>query len=91
MNKPVEIDTMLKEMCDELARCLAQGMTTEEARLSAESLIRRTYAGERIYVAGQPKRQRAIQLAKLELRTTREMAVASGMNVRTVRRIVTGR
>ncbi len=82
---------MIKEMCDELARALAQGMTTEEARLNTEAFIRRTYGGEEIYVAKQPKRQRAIQLAQLQLRTTRELAVASGMNVRTVKRIINGR
>lgn len=49
------------------------------------------YGGERVYVPSLPKARRAVQLAKLEKRTQVEMALATGLSVRQVRRIKNGR
>lgn len=75
----------------ELERALAQGLNQAAARQAAEAATRATFAGERPYIPALPKQQRAVQLARLQLASTRDLAVASGMNVRTVRRITRGR
>ena len=75
----------------ELEQALAQGMTRDEARRQAEIKTRSTFAGERPYIAGYPKQRRAVQIAKLELRSAREVAVASGIPLRTVQRMRSGR
>lgn len=49
------------------------------------------YGGERVYVPSLPKARRAVQLAKLEKRTQVEMALATGLSVRQVRRIQRGK
>lgn len=49
------------------------------------------YGGERVYVPSLPKASRAVQLAKLEKRTQVEMALATGLSVRQVRRIRNGK
>ena len=58
---------------------------------AVEVKLRQQYGGERVYVASLPKQKRAAQLAKLNLRTQREMAVATGLTVRGVRKILRGR
>lgn len=75
----------------ELEQALARGLAPDEARQAAEVATRHTFAGERVYIAGHPKRQRAVQIAALNLGTTREVVAATGMNQRTVRRILRGR
>ena len=49
------------------------------------------YGGERVYVPSLPKARRAVQLARLEKRTQVEMALATGLSVRQIRRIRNGR
>lgn len=56
-----------------------------------EVQVRRDWGGERVYIPSLPKQRRAVQLAKLNLRTQREMAVATGLSVRGVRKILRGR
>ncbi len=75
----------------ELERALASGMTRDEARRHAEVATRSTFAGERPYIAAYPKQRRAVQIAKLEMHSTREIVAATGMSARTVRRLRTGR
>ena len=82
---------IIRFILEQFERELAAGRSLAEAGSNAELATRQTFAGERPYIAGYPKRQRAVQIAQLNLRTTREMAAASGMNERTVRRIVRGR
>ena len=57
----------------------------------AELQIRRQYGGERVYVASLPKQRRQAQLAKLEKMTQINMSVATGIPVRTIRRLRNGR
>ena len=56
-----------------------------------EVRLRQTYGGERVYVASLPKQRRAVQLAKLAKHTQVEMALATGLTVRGVRKILRGR
>lgn len=72
-------------------RAIAAGESREEARRSAMLDACAEFAGERIYIPGLPKAQRARQLAKLAKQTTRELAVESGMAERTVRRLLRGK
>ena len=74
----------------ELEAALAAGMTRDEARRAAEIKTRSTFAGERPYIAAHPKRQRAVQIASLNLRTTREIAAATGLTVRRVQQLRRG-
>ena len=74
-----------------LEAATAQGLTGQEARQAAEVAVRAEYGGERVYVPSLPKQARAAQLARLNLKTTRELSAASGLPVRTVRRITLGR
>ena len=63
----------------------------KEAATAAEVKIRQVYGGERVYVASLPKQKRAVQLAKLAKRTQVEMALATGLTVRGVRKILRGK
>ena len=83
----------VSEMIEEIIALLrAQGIDIPTpVRNEVEAAFRYEHAGERVYVKGLPKQQRAVQLARLELKNTRELSIASGMNVRTVRRIMRGR
>lgn len=71
----------------ELEAALAAGMTRDEARRQAEIRTRHTFAGERPYIAAHPKRQRAVQIAALNLRSNREIAVATGLSIRRVQQL----
>jgi len=82
---------MIRDMLDELERALAQGLTRDEARRAAEVAVRQKYAGERVYVAALPKQRRALQVARLNLRTSREISLVSGLPLRTVQRLRSGR
>jgi len=93
MTKPqrgAKMTEIIKFIRDEIERGLAAGRQIHDAATDAEVAVRRTFAGERIYIAGYPKQQRAVQIAKLNLKTTRELAAASGIPVRTVRRLRSG-
>lgn len=74
-----------------LAEASAQGLDGPAARQAAEVAIRAEFGGERIYVPSLPKQARAVQLARLNLKSTRDLSAASGLPVRTVRRITRGR
>ncbi len=58
-----------------------------DVKLKLQSL----YGGERVYVPSLPKARRAVQIARLEKRTQVEMALATGLSVRQVRRIRNGK
>ena len=64
----------------ELEQALAQGMTRDEARRHAERKTRQMFAGERPYIAGLPKQRRAVQVARLETRSTSQIAVSCGIS-----------
>lgn len=89
--KGASMTEIIKFLRDEIERGMATGRSLHDAAVDAELVLRRTFAGERVYIAGYPKQQRAGQLARLNLQTTRELAVASGIPVRTVRRLRSGR
>lgn len=89
--KGIDMTEIINLLARELEAALAQGLTRDEARTRAEVAVRSEYGGERVYIASHPKRARAVQLARLELRSTRELSVATGIPARTVRRLRTGR
>lgn len=85
--------TELKAMIHDLIRALRDSgidVPLDTAR-QVEVKIRMQYGGERVYVASLPKQSRAVQLAKLEKRTQVQMALATGLSVRQIRRIRNGR
>ena len=94
MTKPRK-DSKMTEILNACLRALeaavAQGLTGQEARRAAEVSVRAEFGGERIYVPSLPKQARAVQLARLNLQTTRAMSVASGLPLRTVQRLRSGR
>ena len=85
--------TEMKKMIHDMIRALREAGidVPDEAARSVEVKIRMQYGGERIYVASLPKQARAVQLAKLERRTQVQMAAATGLSVRQIRRIRNGR
>jgi hypothetical protein len=56
-----------------------------------EVRLRQTYGGERIYVASLPKQRRAVHLAKLTKMKLIDMSLATGIPVRSIKRIKNGR
>ena len=88
--KAIDMTEIINLLARELEAALAQGMTRDEARNRAEVAVRMEYGGERVYIASHPKRARAVQLARLELRTTREIAVATGLTIRRVQQLRRG-
>jgi hypothetical protein len=80
-------------MIEEILRLLReQGIAVPAtARQTVEVQFRQLHAGERVYVAALPKQQRAVQLAKLTKHTQTQMALATGITVRQVRRIQRGK
>jgi hypothetical protein len=89
--KGASMSEIIKFIGDEIAKAMAGGASLEASLANAEMAVRRAYAGERVYIAIHPKAQRAQQIARLELRSTREIAAASGIPIRTVRRLQSGR
>ena len=84
-----EIEKMINDMIKMLR---ASGISVPDAAAQeVEVLIRAQYGGERIYVASLPKQQRAVQLAKLEKMTQINMAIRTGIPIRTIRRIRNGK
>ena len=80
-------------MIDDMIRALrAAGIEVpDSAARTVEIHLRNQYGGERIYIASLPKQRRAVQLARLAQRTQVEMALATGLTVRQVRRIQRGK
>ena len=80
-------------MFDELIKFLrAAGADVPPAvAQQAEAQMYQTFGGERIYIPHRPVQQRAVQLANLERMKLREMAVVTGMSVRTIKRIRNGK
>ena len=89
--KGERMSELIHFLAERLAQGLASGQAVGEAMRSAEVAVRAEFGGERIYVKSLPKQKRAVQLARLNLRTTRELAVATGIPERTVRRLTTGK
>ena len=83
-------EDMIREIVNVFFRVTGVAPTAEHVQ-TVETEIRQQFAGDRIYIAGQPKRQRARQLAKLAQRTTRELSLASGLSERHVRRLMRGK
>lgn len=83
----------IAEMIREMMQAMRQAgvEVPDQVAQVVESQIRQQFAGERIYIAGQPKRARAVQLAQLKLGKTRELAQAAGISERWARRLLTGK
>jgi hypothetical protein len=86
-----DIDMLVHKISLAYDRALAAGESREDARRSAYLEVSAEFAGERIYIPGLPKAQRARQLAKLAQQSTREVVAATGMPERTVRRLLRGK
>lgn len=85
--KGADMTEIIRKLALHLERALTQGMTRDEAVRQADVAIRAEYAGERVYIAGLPKQNRAVQIARLEMRSTREIAVATGLTIRRVQQL----
>lgn len=84
-----EVMQMINDLISEIR---AAGINVpDNIALTVETKIRHVYGGERIYIASLPKQNRAVQLAKLAKHTQIEMAHATGLTVRQVRRIQRGK
>lgn len=82
---------LVKRIAVEYHRALARGEQPEQAEQTAFLAISHEYAGERVYIAGVPKAQRARQLAQINLSRTRDLVEATGLPERTVRRLMRGK
>lgn len=80
---------MLHDLSSAIAKALAEGKTPLEAARIGEILVRREYAGERIYIARLPRAQHAYDMGTLgtAAATTRQAAQALGLSERQVRRV----
>jgi hypothetical protein len=80
-------------MINDLIRAMREAGVNvpNDVALTVETRMRQTYGGERLYIARLPKQNRAVQLAKLERHTQVEMALATGLTVRGVRKILRGK
>ena len=63
----------------------------EGTATQVEVTIRQQYRGESIYIAGPSRQVRARQIATLGKMETRKLAAATGLSVRTIRRIRNGK
>lgn len=84
------VEEMVRDMAAAFFRVTGVAPTPEQQQ-AVEMEVRQQFAGERVYVAGQPKRQRAVQLARLNLTRTRDMAEATGISERRVRQLMRGK
>jgi hypothetical protein len=82
---------IVRRISIEYRRAVESGETPEQAEKTAFLAVSAEFAGERVYVAGLPKAQRAKQIAKLQRQATREVMAATGMAERTVRRLLRGK
>jgi len=85
--------TELAKMINDIIAAIraAGGTVPDGADVSVEISIRQRYRGEAPYIAGPSRQLRARQLASLEQMKLRDMAVATGLSVRTIKRIRNGR
>ncbi len=69
----------------------------QDAKVAAEVHVRREFRGERVYVASRPKQMRAQQIAQTQKAlgtaavTLKRLAQASGIPIRSVKRLRNGR
>lgn len=80
---------MLHDLSAIIAKAIAEGKTPREAARIGEILVRREYAGERIYIARLPRAQHAYDMGTLgaAAATTLQAAQALGLSDRQVRRV----
>lgn len=84
------VEEMVRDMAAAFFRVTGVAPTPEQQQ-AVEMEVRQQFAGERVYVAGQPKRWRAVQLAQLNMTRTRDLAEATGLSPRRVRQIMKGK
>lgn len=80
-------------MIDDLIRLFREAgiEVPEQTGVEVEIKLRESYRGERVYIAGPKRPLRARQLAKLNMMKSRDLAVKSGLPLRTVQRIRNGK
>lgn len=69
-------------------RALAAGESREDARRIAYLEVSAEFGGERLYIPGLPKAQRARQLAKLNKQNTLQAAAELGISRRRVQQLL---
>lgn len=89
------LDDMIRDM---IAALREAGVCVDEAiATKVEIKLRRQYGGERVYIQSLPKQLRAAQVAEAQRRlgtaaiTLKRIAQATGIPVRTVKRLQNGR
>jgi predicted transcriptional regulator YdeE len=70
---------------------LLEGMQLKDATLQVQIETETQFRGERVYIAGPSRQIRARQIAKLGQMKLRDMAVTTGVPVRTLARIRNGK
>lgn len=85
--------TGAKTMFDELIGFLrAAGLEVPaDMAQQAEAAMYQNFGGERVYIPHRPTQRHQVQLAQLGKMETRKLAVATGLSVRTIRRIRNGK
>lgn len=83
----------IAEMIREMMQAMRQAGVDvpDQVAQFVEVKIRQQFAGERIYIAGHPKRSRAVQLAQLNLTRTRDLSEATGLSMRRVQQLMRGK
>ena len=82
---------IVRRIASEYHRALQAGEPPEQAEQTAFLTVSAEFAGERVYIAGLPKAQRARQIAKLQQKASRDISAASGLPLRTVQRLLYGK
>ncbi len=80
---------MIREMAIEFARVTGTTPTREQVQ-TVELHIRRTCAGEQVYVSAHPK-ERVRQMAEAAQKDSRKLAALAGISERQARRVLRGK
>lgn len=86
-NNPRRFEQMIREMSAAFFRVTGIEPTPEQVK-TVELTIRAEFAGERVYIAGHPKAQRAKQIAALRRQSTRKAAAELGISQRRVQQLI---
>lgn len=90
--KGVDMTDIINFLATRLELAIAQGQGPDQARQTAVVETQARYRGERVYIAGRDAERRLkIQAAESQVRTVRELAVKTGIPVRTLQRRIYGK
>jgi hypothetical protein len=83
-----KLTMIVRRIAVEYHRAIVSGEAPAQAEQTAFLAVSAEFAGERVYIAGLPKAQRARQIAKLKRDSTRNMAVALGVTQRRIQQLM---